>query len=656
MQIYIPYVKITLKKFKNIRHFQIKMATTQKGKYALRCRRSEEEYEVIADEFDSDIDEEYPEKDDELLDLVENDLEDAIMGNESMYVDEDLVDTVVDDNVTANTPVTNAQKGVPNDWDGTKWKDGNIETPWIPQFANEGRFLINIPDDADELYFFTLFVTDEVLQSIVTETNRYAAEFLEKNHEKLKPKSRFRLWKKDLSVDKLKKFIALTFYFGVVQKRNVKSYWSTDSIYSTPFPSNIMSRDEFFNIFSFLHLNDNSTYINKGQDGYNPCKKLGFFYEFVTSRFSEVWLPRQNLSIDEGCVPFKGRIHFRCYNPKKIDKYHIKTYKLVDSSINYCLEFSLYTGVHNFPLSEFGVTYDLVLYMCRKYMNQGYIIFMDNYYTSPFLFWELKKRETGGVGTVRLSRKGLPDGIVKTKLKTAGEEKTMSYDNDILALKIFDCKIVTLLSTVYNADLIDTGKTHHQTKEPIKKPKIIVQYNKFMGGVDANDQLLKYNHFSKRTIKWWKKVFFRLINVCMVNAFTLMKTFKSLNGQRYKLSQTEFRLIVIRQLVNSANHVVPENVPQSNEFERLIGRHFIHKIQVPANVKSIVVKRTCKVCSPAERENDRRLNNAKRKRTGCETIYECEQCKVSLCIEPCFKIYHTQKDFITYYITNFIRN
>ena len=276
------------------------------------------------------------------------------------------------------------KKGFPDDWDQEKWKDGN-ETLWTPNFVSEGKFSVDITDDAKNFTFFSMFVTDEVLQSIVLETNRYAAEFLENNLEKLPPKSRFRLWKEKLSLDKLKQFLALTFYFGVVQKQNVKSCWTKDSIYMTSFPPNVMSRDEFFNIFSLLHLNDNSAYVKKGHNDYDLCKKLGFFYEYVTHRFSEVWSPRQNLSIDEGCIPFKGRIHFRCYNPSKIYKYHIKTYKLVHSSINYCLEFTLYTGVNGFQLTDYGVTHDLVMFMCRKYLNQGYIIFMDNYYTSPFL-------------------------------------------------------------------------------------------------------------------------------------------------------------------------------------------------------------------------------------------------------------------------------
>ena len=43
----------------------------------------------------------------------------------------------------------------------------------------------------------------------------------------------------------------------------------------------------------------------------------------------------------------------------------------------------------------------------------------------------------------------------------------------------------------------------------------------YMGCVDCNDQLLKYSAFNHRTLKWWKKVFFRLLNVAMVNAYVL---------------------------------------------------------------------------------------------------------------------------------------
>jgi len=77
------------------------------------------------------------------------------------------------------------------------------------------------------------------------------------------------------------------------------------------------------NIFEFLHLCNNEEYVAKGNPRYNPCRKLRLLFDYVTERFSEVWEPHQHLSIDEGYT-LQGRIHFRCYNPNKIDEYHTK--------------------------------------------------------------------------------------------------------------------------------------------------------------------------------------------------------------------------------------------------------------------------------------------------------------------------------------------
>ena len=68
-------------------------------------------------------------------------------------------------------------------------------------------------------------------------------------------------------------FIALTFYFGIVKKDLLHHYWSVDSVMSTPFPRSIMSRQEFFNIMSFLHCCDSSDYPGRGQPGYDSQKK-----------------------------------------------------------------------------------------------------------------------------------------------------------------------------------------------------------------------------------------------------------------------------------------------------------------------------------------------------------------------------------------------
>ena len=62
----------------------------------------------------------------------------------------------------------------------------------------------------------------------------------------------------------------------------------------------------------------------------------------------------KNVAIDEGCIPFKGHVHLKCYNPNKPAKYHIKTFKLCDSSNSCCCKFDLYVGESGVTTSKFG--------------------------------------------------------------------------------------------------------------------------------------------------------------------------------------------------------------------------------------------------------------------------------------------------------------
>ena len=81
------------------------------------------------------------------------------------------------------------------------------------------------------------------------------------------------------------------------------------------------------NILTFFHLCDNDNYVPR-QAGYNPVNKLGTIYSVVTEKFSSVWMPGKNICIEEGKIPFRGKVHFKVYNPDKPDKYGVKSYQL----------------------------------------------------------------------------------------------------------------------------------------------------------------------------------------------------------------------------------------------------------------------------------------------------------------------------------------
>lgn len=61
--------------------------------------------------------------------------------------------------------------------------------------------------------------------------------------------------------------------------------------------------------------------------------------------------------------------------------------------------------------------------------------------------------------------------------------------------------------------------------------------------------------------------------------------------------------------------------------------------------------RQCIVCGPAEREMlpPLRPGEKRKGRCGHMTSYKCRQCNVSLCISPCFEIYHTKQEFLLAY-------
>ena len=78
----------------------------------------------------------------------------------------------------------------------------------------------------------------------------------------------------------------------------------------------------------------------------------------------------------------------------------------------------------------------------------------------------------------------------------------------LLALKWRDKRDVGILTTVHTPAIVDTGKTHHATGEVVRKPECIDSYNKHMGAVDKTDIQISLAEYTRKTRKWYKKLFF----------------------------------------------------------------------------------------------------------------------------------------------------
>ena len=502
--------------------------------------------------------------------------------------------------------------------------EGSEEQLKIPRFTEKCGVVKDLSGKQPVNYFLELF-HDELQDYIVEESNRYGEQYITTHQAYLTqhPRARANAFvKKPFTRLQFRLFLSLIICMGIVNMPNIQSYWNT----SWPFASNnfneIMSRDRFLLYLKFLHLANNDRMIPLHQVGHDKLFKVRYFLSQLMESYQSSYRMERELSVDEMMIKYKGRLSFLQYMPKKPHKWGIKAWALAEAGSGYCWNLTVYTGKEE-SATEDALGTRVVVDLVKSLAGKGHHIYFDNYYTSPTLCHILHTNGFGCCGTLRLNRKGIPPSFRSAKVKKG--EVVQYTDGEILGIKWKDKKDVSLLTTIHNGEMISKrrrlkgGPGGHVT---VQKPAAIDQYNTYMGGVDRAGQLMQYYGYNNVTKKWWKRIFFHMLDVTLVNAYILYN--KSNTGKL--LSHMDFRIAVAKGLIASTGK--EEQTCQSvvtNCPTRLIGHNHFPE---PGGGKP-----DCRVCS----------NRAGGKRK--QTSYRCKTCKVPLCIFPCFERYHTVVNF-----------
>ena len=223
----------------------------------------------------------------------------------------------------------------------------------------------------------------------------------------------------------------------------------------------------------------------------------------------------------------------------------MKLYVLCDAHTRYILKFFVYSGgkeieyTHNEALGKSG---SIVTSLLDPYLEQGHVIYVDNFYSIPALFGHLFSKATGACGTVRPNRKEMPKFTKKLKRG----EIDYYHSDELLALTWHDKRDVHMLSTVHTPIIVDTNKVHHKTKEIIRKPQCVTDYINSMGAVDKSDMQISLAECVRKTRKWYKKLFFHLIDMAMYNAYILYQ-----HNIGKKHSFYKFKLAAAKQIIQA---------------------------------------------------------------------------------------------------------
>jgi len=82
----------------------------------------------------------------------------------------------------------------------------------------------------------------------------------------------------------------------------------------------------------------------------------------------------------------------------------------------------------------------------------------------------------------------------------------------------------------------------------IPRPVIIEKYNKFMGGVDKSDQFIAYHNVLRKTVRYWKTLFYHLVDIATVNSFIIYNILAYDKGHKL-ITENDFRDALVIQII-----------------------------------------------------------------------------------------------------------
>ncbi|XP_063068727.1 piggyBac transposable element-derived protein 4-like [Engraulis encrasicolus] len=494
--------------------------------------------------------------------------------------------------------------------------------------ASEAGSFDSVEQDAFE-DGLDVILDKEVVRTLCTHTNLYAAK---------RKAAGYRGRWKDVVPEDILHFISLVIYKGLSKTPAARDMWRKHRLYNMKFAKSVMPGYRFEAIEALLHMsNPADDEVNdqlRGQPGFDG---LGHLTDQILDACRAYYHPWKNLCVDERVVATKARISMKMYNKDKPSKWGYKLFVLADSSNGYTCDFDIYEGKARTPSGQ-GLSYDSVVNLLRvAYLGTGYAIYVDNFYTSAKLFLHLHSIGFAACGTIRENRLGFPRTTVNALPKRAARvDMRWKRNGPLLFVKWRDTRDVTMCSTLHKAFADNTctrrvkdQRTGVWSTRRFTIPEPVRAYNKYMGGVDLSDALIKYFTVTQKTKRWYYKLFLHFVDIAVVNSFIIHKEMLMARNER-PLTQKAFREVLSCELADVGQQQPrspAETSSSSDEEEEAPQGCYPVTVTEPSSdprKKATAGRRRCVLCQR-------------------KTLFMCRSCQVPLCIivdRLCFTEWH----------------
>ena len=322
-----------------------------------------------------------------------------------------------------------------------KWVDGFLD---YDEEDSKFKGDSTLPDDVKSLETvldtFHFLLPKEVIEQIVYHTSLYSTQMNPAQPAKV-------------TTSEMETFLAMVMYMSIIKLPGTRMY--RNKRFGIPKVSELMTVNRFEEIKRFLHLNDNTKYVEKGQPGHDKLHKVRPLIDALNCQLAKIPV-EENVSVDEQIVPFKGRHSLKQYNPRKPHKWGYKVFVMSGvSAFSYNFEVSTGAGdnvcLPNEP--DIGSSSNVVVRLARRLPSDiNHKLNIDNWFNSLPLQVYLKERGILSLGTVRENRlQGCPlpseKEMKKTGCGTYVEKVRRDKRVDLSCVSWYDNKQVNLLSS-----------------------------------------------------------------------------------------------------------------------------------------------------------------------------------------------------------------
>uniref|UniRef100_A0AAG5D1Q7 PiggyBac transposable element-derived protein domain-containing protein n=2 Tax=Anopheles atroparvus TaxID=41427 RepID=A0AAG5D1Q7_ANOAO len=475
------------------------------------------------------------------------------------------------------------------------------------------------------LHTFKSLMSAEICDIIIRETNRKAKQYFDKVNT-TNPSS-IRSPMKPLTMSELDSYLGILLLAGATHSNNVNStdLWKTNA---HPLFRATMSLNRFWEITRFIRFDDGRTRADRKRN--DKSAAISEIFEMLNANLRAGYVAGSNVTIDEQLFPYRGGTGFTQYIPSKPAKYGIKVWWACDAASSYPISGQIYTGLAPSGQRERNQGERVVKELSYIFRGSGRSIICDNFFTSYNLAISLMlDYKLALLGTVNKRRTFVPNNFSNPKGREV-QSTVFGFSENVTMCSYIPKKnrAVVLLSTIHYDKKI---------QGPKKKPQMIIDYNKFKGGVDSMDKCLSEYSTKRKTNRWPLAFFYNILDIAAFAAYKIYiennpHTYEK-NRRRLFLQELSEQLAIAEIQSRSENKQIMRHFGSRSGVESILGHPLLHSQNIQEVLENrdasgrIKHKGNCYLCK-TKRSTRKACERCQKPVCGIHAVHitRCNQC------------------------------